>query len=44
MLSKEQLKGLWVSVPTEWDEQGNFDERTFRDEIALLIEAGADGL
>ncbi len=44
MLTKEQLKGLWVSVPTEWDEQGNFDEKTFRDEIAMLIDAGAHGL
>ena len=44
MLSKEQLKGMWVSVPTEWDENGNFDERTFRNDIALLIESGAHGL
>jgi dihydrodipicolinate synthase/N-acetylneuraminate lyase len=44
MLAKDQLQGMWVSVPTEWDEHGNFDERVFRDEIALLIEAGAHGL
>ena len=44
MLSRDQLKGMWVSVPTEWDEAANFDEKTFRDEIALLIEAGAHGL
>lgn len=44
MLSHEQLRGMWVSVPTEWDEEGNFDEKTFRDEIALLIDAGAHGL
>lgn len=44
MLTKEQLKGLWVSVPTEWDEDGNFDEKTFRDVTAMLIDAGAHGL
>ena len=44
MLTKEQLKGMWVSVPTEWDEQGQFDEKTFRDQIAMLIAAGAHGL
>lgn len=44
MLTKDQLQGIWVSVPTEWDEHGAFDERTFRDQIALLIEAGVDGL
>jgi len=44
MLTKSQLKGMWVSVPTEWDEHGDFDERTFRDEIAMLIDAGAHGL
>jgi dihydrodipicolinate synthase/N-acetylneuraminate lyase len=35
---------MWVSVPTEWDEHGNFDEKTFRDETAMLIDAGAHGL
>ncbi len=44
MLTKDKLKGLWVSVPTEWDEKGNFDEKTFRKEVALLIEVGAHGL
>jgi len=44
MLTREQLTGLWVSVPTEWDEAGNFDEKVFRDEIGMLIDAGAHGL
>ena len=44
MLTKEQLVGLWVSVPTEWDEAGNFDEKTFRDEVAMLIDVGVNGL
>lgn len=44
MLSQQDLHGMWVSVPTEWDENGDFDEKTFRAEIALLIDAGAHGL
>ena len=44
MLTKDRLKGLWISVPTEWTEDGEFDEKTFRDETAMLIDAGADGL
>ena len=44
MLTKDQLKGMWVSVPTEWDEDGAFDESTFRDEVAMLIDAGAHGI
>ena len=44
MLKKEQLVGLWVSVPTEWDENGDFDEKTFRDNIALLMDVGINGL
>ncbi len=44
MLSKEQLEGMWVSVPTEWDKDYCFDEKVFRDEVAALIEAGANGL
>ena len=44
MLTREQLKGMWVSVPTEWDEDGDFDERTFRDQVAMLIDAEPHGL
>ena len=44
MLTRDRLRGMWVSVPTEWDEHGNFDERIFRDETAMLIDAGAHGL
>ena len=44
MLSKKQLEGMWVSVPTEWNEDYCFDEKVFRDEVAALIEAGANGL
>ena len=44
MLTKEQLVGMWISVPSEWNEDGSFDEKTFREEIAMLIDAGAHGL
>ena len=44
MLGKDQLQGMWISVPTEWDENDQFDEATFRDEVAMLIEAGAHGV
>lgn len=44
MLSTEQLQGMWVSMPTEWDADGNLDEALFRDEIAMLIEARPHGL
>ena len=44
MLTKEQLVGLWGPVPTEWDADSNFDEKTFRDEVAMLIDCGVNGL
>ena len=44
MLTKEQLQGMWVSVPTEWNQDGEFDEKIFRKTTAMLIEAGAHGL
>ena len=44
MLNKDQLRGVWVSVPTEWDAAGNFDEKTFRDSTVMLIDAGVHGV
>ncbi len=44
MLTKEQLTGMWVAVPTVWDENGNFNEKVFRENIAMLVDAGANGL
>jgi dihydrodipicolinate synthase/N-acetylneuraminate lyase len=44
MLTRERLRGMWVSIPTEWAGDGSFDEKTFRDEAAMLIDAGAHGL
>ena len=44
MLTREQLRGIWVGIPTEWDAEGRFDERVFRDEVAMLIDAGVHGI
>jgi dihydrodipicolinate synthase/N-acetylneuraminate lyase len=44
MLTKENLKGVWVSITMPWDEDGNLDEDTFRENTAKLIEAGVHGL
>ena len=37
MLTKEQLQGMWVSVPTEWNQDGEFDEKIFRKTTAQMI-------
>src|SRR4029078_6064692 len=44
MLTKDQLKGLWVSVLNPWDETDGFDETSFRDEIGLLLAARPHGI
>ena len=44
MLTRDQLQGLWVSVLNPWDEGGGFDEKSFRDEIAMLLDAHPHGL
>jgi len=44
MLTKENLKGVWAGVPTSWDEEGEFDEITFRENISRLRDAGVDGI
>jgi len=44
MLTREQLRGIWVGVPTEWDADGNFAEGIFREEVAMLIDVGVHGI
>jgi len=44
MLTRENLRGVWVSVTLPWDEDGNLDEATFRQNVAKLIESGVQGL
>lgn len=34
MLTTENLGGVWVSVTLPWDEDGNLDEPTFRQNVA----------
>ena len=44
VLTTENLRGVWVSVTLPWDEDGNLDEPTFRQNVAKLIESGVHGL
>jgi len=44
MLTRENLKGVWAAIPTPWDGKGNFDEITFRENIARLCEAEIHGI
>jgi len=44
MLTKENLRGVWVSITMPWDEGGNLDEAVFRENTAKLIKAGVHGL
>jgi len=44
MLTKENLKGVWVSITLPWDEDGNFDEAIFRENAAKLASSGVHGI
>lgn len=44
MLTRDQLQGLWVSVLNPWTESQGFDEKSFRDELALLLQARPHGI
>jgi dihydrodipicolinate synthase/N-acetylneuraminate lyase len=44
MLTKENLRGVWASIVMPWDKDGNFDEATFRENAAKLVEAGVHGI
>lgn len=44
MLTKENLRGVWASITIPWDEDGNFDEATFRENAAKLVESGVHGI
>ena len=39
MLTQENLRGVWVSITMPWDADGNFDEATFRENVASLMRA-----
>jgi dihydrodipicolinate synthase/N-acetylneuraminate lyase len=44
MLTTENLTGVWVSITIPWDKDGNFDEATFRENAAKLVESGVHGI
>lgn len=44
MTSAVNVKGVFAAVPLPWDEQGQFDERTFRRDIARLCDSGVHGI
>lgn len=44
MLTKENLKGVWASITIPWNEDGSFDEHTFRDNAAKLAGSGLHGI
>lgn len=44
MLRQKQLRGVWVAVPSMWDEHFNFDEESFRQATAMLRDAGVHGI
>ncbi len=44
MLTRESLRGVWVSAPAVWDAHGQFDEPRFRANIRRYVEAGLHGI
>jgi dihydrodipicolinate synthase/N-acetylneuraminate lyase len=44
MLTKENLKGVWASITIPWKDDDRFDEATFRENAAKLIESGVHGI
>ena len=44
MLTAETLKGVWALVTSPWDEDGRFDEATFRHDVSYQCGSGVHGL
>jgi 4-hydroxy-tetrahydrodipicolinate synthase len=44
MLTRENLKGVFVSAPAVWGADGKFVEARFRDNIARYVDAGLHGI
>ena len=44
MLDRETFVGPWAGVPTAWNEDGNFDESTYRRDVRACCQAGAPGV
>lgn len=43
-LTRENLHGVWAAIATPFDQQGRFDEYTFRENIRRLVGAGVHGI
>ncbi len=44
MLTRESFIGPWAGLPVAWDENDEFDERTYRADVARSAENGAPGI
>ena len=44
MLTRETFVGPWAGLPVAWSDQDEFDEQTYRADIARCCEAGVSGI
>jgi len=44
MLTRETMTGPWAGLPVAWTDSGQFDEPTYRGDVARCCEAGAPGV
>jgi len=44
MLTRETFRGPWAGLPIAWTEEGAFDERTYRQDVARCCAAGVPGV
>ncbi len=44
MLTREELRGPWAGLPVAWTDDGAFDEKAYRADVARCCEAGIPGV
>lgn len=44
MLTKETFVGPWAGLPVAWTDENEFDEKTYREDVARCCEAGIPGV
>lgn len=44
MLTRETFRGPWAGLPVAWSEDGTFDEKTYRGDVARCCAAGVPGV
>ena len=44
MLTRETFTGPWAGLPVAWNEDGSFDEETYRGDVRRCCEAGIPGV